>query len=192
VKVSFAFEWDAVDGHGKTGPGGFEMNAADGGVAAAEPLQAGYYQATIYATVAGLGSSDGGSDGEPTATPAVLTVKQKFGFTVEGQPPFRVLNYTRTTAPCQGAGNPVDRLQQEEAVERCDKKTKHIDCYSGATVWIAAINLTAVENKAGTVKLVRCSLFRTGFNVTCDRIAVPFSVLFVYTFNLSWHCGSPS
>jgi hypothetical protein len=154
LEINFAFEWDAVDGHGKTGPGGFEMNAADGGVAAAEPLQAGYYQSTIYATV----SSNNSSDGAPTSTPAVLTVKQRFGFTVEGQPPFRVLNYTRSTASCQGAGNPNDRQLQDEAVERCDKETTHIDCYSGATIWIASINLTVVENKAGKVKLVRCSV----------------------------------
>ena len=38
-------------------------------------------------------------------------------------------------------------------MERCDKQTRHIECYSGATVWIAAVQLTAVEHRAGKVKL---------------------------------------
>jgi len=167
LEISFALEWDAVGGHGTTGPGGFEMSAVDGGVAAAAPLQAGYYHATVYATVSDGGGNNRnlGSDAAataapplPTASTTVLSIK-RFGFRVEGQPPFRVLNYSRSTAPCQGAG----QLEEEErgaaqrqgsgAVERCDKQTRHIECYSGATVWIAAVQLTAVEHRAGKVKL---------------------------------------
>jgi hypothetical protein len=153
LDISFALEWDAVGGHGKTGPGGFQIDAADGGVAGAEPLQAGYYHAIILAQVSERGSSsEEGSDATATATPPAVLVIKRFGFRVEGQPPFRVLNYTRSAAPCQGVGQP-DSVQQVEAVERCAKQTTHIDCYSGATVWIAAIQLTAVEHRAGKVKL---------------------------------------
>jgi len=177
LEITFALEWDAVGGHGRTGPGGFEMSAADGGVAAAAPLQAGYYHAIVHATVTdGRGNnSNGGSDAAAAAAPAppttsttVLAIK-RFGFRVEGQPPFRVLNYTRSAAPCQGAGELEEEAEGQRqgpgAVERCGKQTTHVECYSGATVWIAAIQLTAVEHKAGKVKLaiegapVGCTVF---------------------------------
>ena len=193
ANVTFVVDWDAVNGHGKTGPGGFALDAADGSVRDATPRQAGFFHAVVSAEVSIERSSayidtasaraDAGQHVFPADAVSAKLLVKRFGFTVEGQPPFRVLGYRRSEAPCTnqdagpGAGSGIsmgeatgqrrggdaissagtETVAKSEDV--CRDAVGTLECFAGdSSYWIAPILLTETQNQIG--KNVRLMLER--------------------------------
>lgn len=152
LDIKFSIDWLATAGHGKTGPGGFSINSTNGGIPDGNPLQAGYYSASIRASIRSKINSQHISFSE-------FAVKS-FAFRVEGKPPFRVLNHTRSSPECdilkrQERRDAFSSCNESVAFENeqqdyCDHRIINICCYAGSSGFIAPITLTDVENQFGS------------------------------------------
>jgi hypothetical protein len=158
IEVVFSLEWDAVAGHGRTGPGGFEIDPVEGGILAAIPQQAGFYHAAVHASVrAGLSNgtiADVDADNMnihsnvPAFVISTLQLK-RFGFRVEGRAPFEVHAYTRSMQLCKEAAH----RGEEEVAEMylCESTIGHLDCFGGSSniKYIAPITLNNTVHQVG-------------------------------------------
>lgn len=166
LAVEFELSWDSVAGHGQTGPGGFNIDPADGSVPAAVPQQAGFYHAVVTAVVTVLQAG-----AHSVAIKETLPIT-RFGFKVDGDPPFRISKFERSTELCVQTSNagagfeaapPGGRLATAAddggggdalAVSgpyRCDAELELLRTYVGATYRIAPIQVLASENQVGDV-----------------------------------------
>lgn len=175
--IQFALDWDAIGNHGRTGPGGIKLDPADGGLYNCTPRQAGYYHAVISADITIIArsssskgsaplltlASDGNQQHEIPATTvlAKLPVK-RFGFKVEGQPPFRVLAYARSKTPCQdqarsSASNRNDDSGSSSMIDADDNANANADTDAAADDDGASANSTRgsvdiCRNAVGTIE----------------------------------------
>jgi hypothetical protein len=161
LAIMFSLEWDRIGGHGATGPGGFQINATDGGIPAAIPQQAGFFSMLIRATVRTMSPSLSVADvADVEATIDGSIDVKRFGFRVEGLPPFQVREYDRPSTRCDAsiamqratASITMDAAAASTNMTSChfNNTIVRIDCFSGSSVWIAPVNLTSVVDQIGS------------------------------------------